>query len=62
MLILFLTLDLGMTNRPDLIDEALLRPGRLEVKMEIGKQASRSQHVTSHVLKIVKQVCISVNN
>jgi vesicle-fusing ATPase len=30
------TLIIGMTNRKDMMDEAILRPGRIEVHLEIG--------------------------
>ncbi|KAK1794202.1 hypothetical protein P4O66_011098 [Electrophorus voltai] len=47
-------LVIGMTNRPDLIDEALLRPGRLEVKMEIGlpDESGRVQILNIHTAKM----------
>ncbi|XP_078501229.1 vesicle-fusing ATPase [Lissotriton helveticus] len=47
-------LVIGMTNRPDLIDEALLRPGRLEVKMEIGlpDERGRVQILNIHTSKM----------
>lgn len=47
-------LIVGMTNRMDLIDEALLRPGRLEVHMEIGlpTEAGRLQILKIHTAKM----------
>ncbi|QHR78442.1 hypothetical protein KM759_gp134 [Lymphocystis disease virus 4] len=47
-------LIVGMTNRLDLIDEALLRPGRLELKIEIGlpDEKGRLQILKIHVAKM----------
>lgn len=44
----------GMTNRKDLIDEALLRPGRFEVQIEIGlpNQQGRRQILDIHTKKM----------
>lgn len=47
-------LIIGMTNRKELIDEALLRPGRLEVHMEISlpDEAGRVQIFRIHTMKM----------
>jgi len=47
-------LIIGMTNRKDMIDEALLRPGRLEVHMEISlpDQNGRVQILKIHTAKM----------
>ncbi|KAG5179613.1 P-loop containing nucleoside triphosphate hydrolase protein [Tribonema minus] len=47
-------LIIGMTNRKDMIDDALLRPGRLEVHVEIGlpDETGRLQIITIHTSKM----------
>lgn len=47
-------LIIGMTNRMDMIDEALLRPGRLEVHMEISlpDEFGRRQILKIHTNKM----------
>lgn len=59
-------LVIGMTNRRDMIDEALLRPGRLEVQMEIGlpSEDGRFQILNIHTkrMKEYKKMCEDVDN
>lgn len=47
-------LVIGMTNRRDMIDEALMRPGRLEVQMEIGlpNEPGRVQILNIHTRRM----------
>jgi vesicle-fusing ATPase len=47
---------IGMTNRKDMIDDALLRPGRLEVHVEIGlpDKKGRLQILNIHTRGMVK--------
>ncbi|KAJ1719416.1 transport between ER and Golgi ATPase protein [Coemansia erecta] len=47
-------LIIGMTNRKELIDDALLRPGRLEVHIEVGlpDETGRLQIIKIHTAKI----------
>jgi vesicle-fusing ATPase len=47
-------LVIGMTNRKDMIDDALLRPGRLEVQMEIGlpDEIGRGQILRIHTCRM----------
>ncbi len=47
-------LIIGMTNRMDMIDEALLRPGRLEVHIEISlpDEHGRLQILNIHTSKM----------
>ncbi|CAJ0957248.1 unnamed protein product [Ranitomeya imitator] len=56
-------LVIGMTNRPDLIDEALLRPGRLEVKMEIGlpDEKGRVQILHIHTARMREHSLLAVD-
>ncbi|KAK3371834.1 P-loop containing nucleoside triphosphate hydrolase protein [Lasiosphaeria ovina] len=54
---------IGMTNRKDMIDDALLRPGRLEVQIEISlpDQEGRGQILKIHTAKMKQNKVIEAD-
>lgn len=56
-------LVIGMTNRKDLIDSALLRPGRFEVQLEISlpDETGRRQIFRIHTAKMTKEGMLDKN-
>jgi vesicle-fusing ATPase len=58
-------LVIGMTNRLDLIDEALLRPGRMEIQIEIGlpNETGREQILKIHTerMRTNKKIAFDVD-
>lgn len=56
-------LVIGMTNRKDLIDSALLRPGRFEVQLEISlpDEQGRKQIFRIHTSKMAKEGMLDNN-
>merc|ERR1719450_699128 len=56
-------LVIGMTNRKDMIDEALLRPGRLEVQVEISlpDEKGRQQILSIHTERMRQAKCLAAD-